>query len=418
MAKGKLQAVGKILSDRPARAEYVKKTLGAIWSPFSGVECKDMSRNRFLFSFYDEATERKAVHNGPWDFNGNLIVMESFKPNKTIDEYEFKTIPIWVRAYGIPMGMMDLDTGKLIGDQIGEFLDADLDEDGSAMGEYLRIKIRMDITVPLMRCTTLEIEEDEEEYSHMNAEGGKEADEKIITLKYEHLPDFCYSCGIIGHTERLCPTKEVIAGRRQFGPWLRVIIIKGSPREEKSRSSSEKGNFWLTNSAGSKGSKQGSDGPTWKKETLNVGNEGKSEDGEDKEVTSPRKNVSKNLPKLEGSMMINIEGAPHAEESSKFKTKESPEAEIQKEKKGRENIHRTEVESPMKTNGKRSQNTFKRVGRAKNQTHQKQECGKQKELKKRNADQMEIDDGLDIMKKARMEIDEKLSAHYGGRWRE
>jgi DNA-directed RNA polymerase subunit K/omega len=31
-----------------------------------------------------------------------------------------------------------------------------------------------------------------------------------------------------------------------------------------------------------------------------------------------------------------------------------------------------------------------------------------KELKKRNADQMEIDDGLDIMKKARMEIDEKL----------
>jgi hypothetical protein len=96
-----------------------------------------MGRNRFLFSFYDQASERTAVHNGPWDFNGNLIVMESFKPNKTIDEYEFKTTPIWFRAYGIPMGMMDLDTGKLIGDQIGEFLDADLDEDGSAMGEYL-----------------------------------------------------------------------------------------------------------------------------------------------------------------------------------------------------------------------------------------------------------------------------------------
>jgi hypothetical protein len=30
MVKGKIQAVGKILSDRPAKAEYVKKTLGAI----------------------------------------------------------------------------------------------------------------------------------------------------------------------------------------------------------------------------------------------------------------------------------------------------------------------------------------------------------------------------------------------------
>jgi hypothetical protein len=140
---GNLQDMGKILSDRPAKAEYVKKTLGGIWSPFSEVVCKDMGRNRFLFSFFDEASMRKAMYNGPWDFNGSLIVMESFKPNKTIDDYEFKTIPIWVRAYDIPMGMMNMDTCRLVGEQIGEFVDIGLDEDGCAMGEYLRVKTRL-----------------------------------------------------------------------------------------------------------------------------------------------------------------------------------------------------------------------------------------------------------------------------------
>jgi hypothetical protein len=66
-----------------------------------------------------------------------------------------------------------MDTGRIVGEQIGEFMDVDLDEDGCAMGEYLRVKTRIDIKSPLMRFTTLEIEDDEEEYTQMNAEENK-----------------------------------------------------------------------------------------------------------------------------------------------------------------------------------------------------------------------------------------------------
>uniref|UniRef100_A0A453G075 Uncharacterized protein n=1 Tax=Aegilops tauschii subsp. strangulata TaxID=200361 RepID=A0A453G075_AEGTS len=38
----KLQAVGKLLSERLARAEHVGRSLGAVWIPFFGVECKDL----------------------------------------------------------------------------------------------------------------------------------------------------------------------------------------------------------------------------------------------------------------------------------------------------------------------------------------------------------------------------------------
>ena len=82
---GKLKAVGKLLSDRPARAEHVARTLREVWCPFTGVDCKELGRNRFLFSFHDEAGKGKALNNGPWSFNKELLVLEDFAPSKTID---------------------------------------------------------------------------------------------------------------------------------------------------------------------------------------------------------------------------------------------------------------------------------------------------------------------------------------------
>ncbi|XBI34875.1 hypothetical protein VPH35_120626 [Triticum aestivum] len=153
----KFQAVGKLMSEKPAKAEYLSRALSGAWCPFSRVECKGLGRNQFLFRFNDDVSKNKALRNGPWMFNKDLLVMEDFVPSKTIDEYEFKSIPIWIRAYGIPIGMMSSETGELVGEQIGEFLDVDLDDNGSAMGVFMRIKVKMDITVPIMRFITIEL---------------------------------------------------------------------------------------------------------------------------------------------------------------------------------------------------------------------------------------------------------------------
>ncbi|XBJ23570.1 hypothetical protein VPH35_001681 [Triticum aestivum] len=215
---GKLKAVGKLLSQRPAKAEYVGRTLENLWPPFIEKEACGgkndgtllLDRNRCLFTFHDESSKKKALDSGPWSFNKDLI-------------YEFKFIPIWVRVYGIPMGMMSSETGELIGKNIGEVLDIDLDHDGTAMGEFMRIKVRMDITVPIIRFITLEIENDEEEQEDMyeeltgavaEEENKRKKERKIIDFKYEHLSDFCYGWGIIGHTEIACPSMTRREGAR------------------------------------------------------------------------------------------------------------------------------------------------------------------------------------------------------------
>lgn len=53
------QPIGKILSEKPAPLEALIQSLGRIWCPICGVECKDLGDNHFLFSFLEATGKRK-----------------------------------------------------------------------------------------------------------------------------------------------------------------------------------------------------------------------------------------------------------------------------------------------------------------------------------------------------------------------
>ena len=103
---------------------------------------------------------------------------------------------------------------EAIGEEVGQFVVMDREEDGSAVGEFLRIKVKLDIRKSLMRGVTL-----------LKEEGGKEK-KMWCPILYGFLPDFCYICGIIGHTERACRLKEKRGGVQQYSAKLRFIPQK------------------------------------------------------------------------------------------------------------------------------------------------------------------------------------------------
>ena len=122
---------------------------------------------------------------------------------------EFAHIPIWIRVSKLPLGMMNRMVGEAIGEEVGEFVEMEKEDDGSAVGRFMRIKVRIDIRKPLMRGVTLNI-----------AESNKDL---WCPLVYEYLPDFCYICGIIGHVDKACSTKLQKGEAPQFGKHLRLI---------------------------------------------------------------------------------------------------------------------------------------------------------------------------------------------------
>ena len=57
--------------------------------------------------------------------------------------------------------MMNEATGRKIGDKVGKTLEVDAEDDGSAIGRYLRIKVRLDVRKPLLRGVMMEDEDGE-----------------------------------------------------------------------------------------------------------------------------------------------------------------------------------------------------------------------------------------------------------------
>jgi len=222
-------------------------------------------------------------------FGRDLVVMTDYDPNKTVEELEFFSIPIWVRVLKLPFGMMKKATGEVIGKEIGVLLEVEADDDSLAVGRFLRIKIRLDIRQPLMRGVTVF--------------AGENKKPLWCPLEYEFLPDFCYICGIIGHTDKFCEKQLKKGEVQQYNKSLRCIPDRRS-REDGSGDRYFGGRSvgpWRSGGSGSRGSfggssnkshsgRAGSDGPTWRKEVALVGEkkEEKKKNSEE-EVTSPLK---------------------------------------------------------------------------------------------------------------------------------
>lgn len=159
---------------------------------------------------------------------------------------------------------MNRSTAQAIGDEVGVFMEmeAEANQEEIVAGRFLHIKVRLDIRKPLMRGVTIDLGD------------GKE--DRWYPLSYEYLPEFCYCCGIIEHTDRSCLNVDKKAVKA-FGRELRFIPPKRRPGGDGGRlgmwRSSEQGGSGRANggsggtgsSSRGSGARSRSDAPSWRK---------------------------------------------------------------------------------------------------------------------------------------------------------
>ncbi|KAM0891956.1 hypothetical protein ACQ4PT_026068 [Festuca glaucescens] len=218
------KVVVKVLSEKLVSAEGLKQALGPIWCPIRGIRCKKLGENIFMITLLQNLGKKKALECGPWMFSNDLVVVVDYDPAKSVEEYEFTAVPIWIRILKLPLGKMNKATGEMIGEKMGEWLQADVGDDDYAAGEYLRIKVKINISKPLMRGMMIQV--------------GEDGRSKWCPFEYEFLPEFCYICGIIGHDDKSCLLPAKKGEEKQFGSWLRAFIPKKQNSGEKQRWSS------------------------------------------------------------------------------------------------------------------------------------------------------------------------------------
>ncbi|KAE8809770.1 reverse transcriptase [Hordeum vulgare] len=231
-------------------------------------------------------------------FEKDLMVVEDYDPGKRLEDYDFNKTPIWVRIFNLPLGMMNAEAAQEIGNIVGNFVEADVGMDGSAMGKFLRVKIRMKLDKPIMRGFTLDDEEHEarkRQKRSMKIDGAKDGEDGAwCRFEYEFLPDFCYICGFVGHGEKACSIKLAKGEKAQFGGWLRADMGRRKLYGEeegtwrgRGRGAGGTRSYSVTRSYEKSGS--GSDSLSWQKDGS-TSTEGKLVDTEKgEEVTSPSK---------------------------------------------------------------------------------------------------------------------------------
>ncbi len=112
---------------------------------------------------------------------------------------------------------MKREIGQQIGGTLGEVVPTSPEDEGTSAGNFVRIRILINISEPLCRGRLVGLG------------GGRDM---WISFKYEKLPNFCYWCGCLTHADKDCPIWLRSKGSlkietQQYGSWLRASTLRG-----------------------------------------------------------------------------------------------------------------------------------------------------------------------------------------------
>ncbi|KAF7837557.1 reverse transcriptase [Senna tora] len=174
------QVVGTILSGKLFNKKLVKNVMTKAWGELAGLTIMDLGVNSFLFSFESEELARRVLNGGV-----------------AFHEINFKLVPFWVQAHGLPLEQINHKNAERIGGKIGQVLLAENPRvNDKLVKSFVRVRVFVDVSKPLVTGFWAP---------------RKDGPEVWVFLKYEKLIDMCFNCGIVGHEQKHCKSQKMMA---------------------------------------------------------------------------------------------------------------------------------------------------------------------------------------------------------------
>ncbi|KAI8020470.1 hypothetical protein LOK49_LG04G00467 [Camellia lanceoleosa] len=211
--------VGKILAPKNLNKQAVANIIHSAWKTRASVRISPWNENVYLFQFDDLEDLRRVLEDGPWSVMWSLLVLQPLKSGMVTSELEFRWCPFWVQVHGLPIAKLTRGHGETIGRRLGRLVRVEAHSEGLLLQRnFLRIRVEIDITKPLLQGFIL----------HHREEGEVLGGAGIIVLyKYEKLSEFCYDCGRIGHDHNECKFVSRDEGINSgYGPHMRTATAR------------------------------------------------------------------------------------------------------------------------------------------------------------------------------------------------
>ncbi|XP_058734223.1 uncharacterized protein At4g02000-like [Vicia villosa] len=184
--------VGRFLSDRPIHVKSMKARMADIWRPVKKVMIKEAMDDRILFQFSHQLDMEAALKGGPWSYDNHLLVIEKVQVGVQIENIPLFHVEFWVQVHNLPAGLMLEKVGRTMANFIGSFVEYDKNNNSSFWRQYMRLRVKIDVRLPLKTHT------------RVKNKGGEWC---TVKFKFEKLSIFCFVSGILGHTEQRCAVR-------------------------------------------------------------------------------------------------------------------------------------------------------------------------------------------------------------------
>jgi hypothetical protein len=119
------------------------------WKILGSVSFKVVEENHFVSEFEHNWERIQVLVGRPWIFYGNLFVVAEYDDFTAASLMAFDKASFWIRMYNLPLACMNSTIGHQIGSIVGLVEEVEANEGEMAWGEYLRVRIVIDLTKPL-----------------------------------------------------------------------------------------------------------------------------------------------------------------------------------------------------------------------------------------------------------------------------
>jgi len=114
------------------------------------LETRDLDDNLFSFQFFVSTDKEFVLNEGPWAFDGKILLLKEIIGLEVPSEVEFRTARFWVKAYDLPAKQHTTAFAHCLGNQIGTFVGCEV-ATMFGVDRSLCFKADIDVTKPLRR---------------------------------------------------------------------------------------------------------------------------------------------------------------------------------------------------------------------------------------------------------------------------
>ncbi|CAN0846668.1 hypothetical protein LINGRAHAP2_LOCUS4555 [Linum grandiflorum] len=191
-------AIGTVVREKEINFNLFKNRTTDLWRPYRGMRIEELDDRLILFRFYHPLDLRWVLDNGSWTYESCLVSMNEIQAGQTPDQVSLEKAEFWIQVNGLLEKFCTLAVGRVVGEYVRGFVALDENHRYTRDEPFMRIHAKINVLKPLKK------------QKKIRKSGGEWL---YANYKYEKIPTFCFTCGRMGHVDRLCGLRFMLATR-------------------------------------------------------------------------------------------------------------------------------------------------------------------------------------------------------------